>query len=618
MRIYKILTSVAFFAASVTAVAQNATVEKYSVVVNCENDKAMSVKKHLEVMIHNKQGEDMADFAVHLEHGSVSLGDFSGVVTDANGRVVRKIKKGDVNFSDYSTEFKTDGYGGYYSFTPSAFPVKVTYEWTLNYSKKVVGFDALDPLPDYDVDVKEASYELTVPADMEVLYSKRNTDAEVMCTEAGGKRTYRVRMTDLPAVKSEPLAPPFYDLEPAVVFVPKYFNLYGRKGSFESWEDFGLWEWQLCDGRQAIPADLAAKIDAKIDRTADKHAQIKQVCNMMRQMTRYISIQVGIGGWQPEMAEVTARLGLGDCKALTCLLRGMLEHVGIASYPVLLNTHREKFATEFATMGQTNHMILCVPTEKDTLWVECTNLTMPVGFRHDGMAGHEVVVCTPEGGKMVTIPGYRPEENLWESDIRIDVKTDGKADIDIRQKSYNEQYENMLRLTHLEVAEQKKSITANYKLGNIMEYRKFAVSEVEDSALIVTEVGTTSSGYASMAGSRMMIPVNPMHKNYSQLKNVPSRQLPVVTTFGYEDKEHIVVAIPEGYVLETLPKEVHLNTAVGSIDTYVKASAKEVTIDYDVKRCAGQLPADSYGEVQNLVKQIYNAYNQRIVIKKGQ
>lgn len=596
--------------------AQDATVEKYTVVADCSSNKSLTVKRHLEMTINNKQAEEYASFSAHLERGHISLGDFSGVVIDANGKTVKKIKKSDLITSEYSSEFKTDGYGVYYSYTPSSFPVKIVFDWSLSYDKNVATLGQLAPLPGYDADVKESSIQLTVPADMEVLCHKQNTDAEVKRETVGGKIVYTAQMNNIPAVKKEPLSPDFADMEPEIVFVPRDFNLYGSTGSFESWESLGRWVWQLADGRQTIPADLATKIDGAVDRSASRDVQIRQVCKLMRGMTRYISIQLGIGGWQPEKAEVTARLGLGDCKALTCLLQGMLEHIGIKSYPTIVSVDDKHLHKDFASMGQTNHMILCVPAENDTLWVECTNLTLPVGYRHTGIAGHDAVVCTPEGGKLVTIPGNLPEENLWLSDININLAQDGNADISIVHKSYSEQYEQMKGLIHRELAEQKKAVLANYSLGRIEEYKRFNISEVEDSALIVTDIQTQSNGYATVSGSRMMVPVNPMHKNHSLLRNIENRRLPVETSMGYEDKEHIVITIPEGYQVETLPKPINVETDFGSLCIKVDVEGNKVVVTYDVKRVPVKVPAEKYTDIQSFVKQIHSAYGQKIVLKK--
>lgn len=600
-----------------TSLAQDATIEQYDIQVNCSSNRSMTIRKHIEVTIHNKKAEDMADFSTTLENGTISLSDFSGTISDSNGKVIKKIKKGDLIRSEYSSEFKTNDYRVLYSFTPSSFPIHVAYDWTETFTQRMTNFEGIAPLPGYNVNVREATYQLTVPEGMEVLYHKRNTDTEVHRESQNGKVIYTARMENLKAITSEPLAPRFSDIEPSIIFEPKEFNYYGSTASLSSWQSLGQWLWQLTEGRKAIPQSLANKIDQTIDRSAPRKEQIAQACQLLRKMTRYISIQLGIGGWQPEKAEVTATLGLGDCKALTCLMCGMLEHLGISSFPTILHMSRAHLIKDFPSFGQTNHMILCVPSvDTDTLWIECTDPSLPIGYRHSGLAGHDVLLCTPDGGKLTTIADNTPEDNLWYSEVKINPNPDCSTDICINSKICGEQYESLRSLSKIEQAEQRKALMKMYNLGQVEQNKQLNVHESEGMPQLNTEVQAHSTGYAVPSGTRMILPVNPVHKSHSTLPNVVDRKLPVQTTMNYEDRENITITIPEGYAVESMPKAITLESAVGKLTMTVAQEEREVKIHCSVQRTAHNLPSSSYPEVQNFVKQIHNAYNQKLVLKK--
>ena len=96
---------------------------------------------------------------------------------------------------------------------------------------------------------------------------------------------------------------------------------------------------------------------------------------------RYVSIQLGIGGFKPSAAKFVDEKKYGDCKALTNYMKNLLSVVGIASYPALINAGYNKYPADTRFPSDPfNHVILCVPMEKDTVWLECTSNNAKAGF----------------------------------------------------------------------------------------------------------------------------------------------------------------------------------------------------------------------------------------------
>jgi transglutaminase-like putative cysteine protease len=113
--------------------------------------------------------------------------------------------------------------------------------------------------------------------------------------------------------------------------------------------------------------------------------KMEKIYGLLQQKTRYISVQLGIGGWQPFDATYVAEKGYGDCKALSNFTKAMLEVVGIPSYYTIIRAGEN--ATEINPAfpaNQFNHAILCVPLPKD---LSAKSLWVFIGF-------HERPLCT--------------------------------------------------------------------------------------------------------------------------------------------------------------------------------------------------------------------------------
>ena len=89
----------------------------------------------------------------------------------------------------------------------------------------------------------------------------------------------------------------------------------------------------------------------------------------MQNKTRYVSIQLGIGGYQPFEASVVDKTGYGDCKALSNYMLSMLETIGIKGhYALIMAGQNSPELEEDFPSSQFNHAIVAVPNGADTLW----------------------------------------------------------------------------------------------------------------------------------------------------------------------------------------------------------------------------------------------------------
>ena len=116
-----------------------------------------------------------------------------------------------------------------------------------------------------------------------------------------------------------------------------------------------------------LPEKLKQKITDLTKECKTDKDKIKALYNYMGDNTRYVSIQIGIGGLQPMEASKVFSTGFGDCKALSNYMMAMLQETGIPAYNTIINSKSESLFEDFASAGQTDHEILTVPLENDTL-----------------------------------------------------------------------------------------------------------------------------------------------------------------------------------------------------------------------------------------------------------
>lgn len=600
----------------------DARVVEQTTQVVCKNKNNATEKHRVVYEILNQKGKEFADVSIMCDKYN-SLSSFLGIVTDASGKEIKKIKKGDLNRTEYSSEaFATDDYLLYYEYTPPTYPITVTYEWTEEMKGGLLGFPAFVPQMGTRLEVVHSKYELTAPADMGIRYKAVNMPSEVEEKKnADGTVTFVAEVNQLAPVPDEDYHVPALEMLPAVYFAPSNFNYLGTSGNSSTWEDLGKWQYGLLDGRDELTDEFKASLHAMTDTCTSVRSKIAVVYQLMEKTTRYVSIQLGIGGLQPFPAKEVCRTGFGDCKGLTNYMRAMLKELGIRSVYCTINSgKRRDFYPDFASSGMSNHVVLCVPEASgDSLWIECTNATLPLGYVHSDIAGHHAMAVDEQGGHLVRLPEYADTLHLQMTKVDVNLAADGSAQLRVQQRSEFGQYEDLIPLRYADDKKRKEWVLKNMTVPqasvstiSVDEHREpYGVPCMNVTAEI------DSRKYANITGARMFVPVNPTHRTYSSVPNHPNRKGKVYVGTGYRDIDVVTIHIPDGFTLEALPAPVQLKEAFGEFEIKAeKINDQTVAVNTSLTMHRGTYPVEAFKALYEFKKKVLQQYHQQLVLKK--
>ena len=256
-----LFTLTALLCALFTAHGQKAVVEEYAIDVDC--DKPTHAIQHFRKVttILTEQGAPLASFVCSCSKND-KLTRFKGLVTDATGRVIRKLKESELQKTEYSQYLAIDDYKMFLDYTPPVYPVTISYEWTIESHDNLLEFPRFCPQSDYDITVKKASYRLKVPKDMNVRYALQQLDTQVAVSDMSAyTQLFAVDVSDMPMLRYEPYGRPFRERMPMICFAPTDFVYYGTKGSLATWNDYGQWEYSLINGLDALPENVPRHVE---------------------------------------------------------------------------------------------------------------------------------------------------------------------------------------------------------------------------------------------------------------------------------------------------------------------------------------------------------------------
>ena len=215
------------------ACAQNILKDANSVIVEARTEvlcKSMTQsieKESLTITILNRKGLEAAHFFCGCDMFR-SLQKFSGEIINADGQSVRKIKKSELQKSEYSSSLSTDDYFYFYECNYPSLPFTVKYEWEVKCNNGLIGYPPFIPLADFNQGVEKATYRIELPAGQGCRYRELNTQGKGIqvkeSTGANGQQVIEATASKLSPIIKEPFGPDFTELFPRVYFAPSAFK----------------------------------------------------------------------------------------------------------------------------------------------------------------------------------------------------------------------------------------------------------------------------------------------------------------------------------------------------------------------------------------------------------
>ncbi|MEZ4977089.1 MAG: DUF3857 domain-containing protein [Flavobacteriaceae bacterium] len=591
----------------------NAVVRLASMEINILSQDKMLIKNKRIVTVLNSNGDSKVGAVYHYDSNN-KLKVLEAMVYDAMGKEIKKIKKKD--FADVSA---TDGFSlytdsrlKYLKYTPVNYPY--TVEFTEEYETSfTVGIPGWYPLEGYSVSVEKSIYSIVNNSGIEMSVKTKNLENY----KIENKENQYFEVTDLKAMKYEAYSPGFSNFSPSVKVALKQFNIEGVGGINNNWQDFGKWiNEKLLNNTTHLSEDTLNEIKAL---TADAETDIEKakiVYHFVQEKTRYISVQVGIGGWKPMLASDVDRLGYGDCKGLSNYTKALMDAVGIKAYYTIIYGDRDvrSIDSHFSSL-QGNHVILCLPQQNNAVWLECTNQTVPFGYIANFTDDRDALVITPEGGEIKHTTVYNTIENLLDSKSKIKLDEAGGFQATITTKSYGTQYyyhERIMRKNHKDQVLHYKNY---WSYLNTLQINDYNFNNDKDSIVFTEDVVLKAAKYATKAGNRLLVQPN----FFNRIEDVPpkysSRKLPFEVDRGFVDSDEFEIEIPDTYELEAAFEPISISNKFGSYSASVNTSEGNIIYKRKIQLNKGSYTKEEYDTFRKFWQDVVKYDKSKIVLK---
>jgi len=126
----------------------------------------------------------------------------------------------------------------------------------------------------------------------------------------------------------------------------------------------------------------------------------------------------------------------------------------------------------------------------------------------------------------------------------------------------------------------------------------------------------TSVGYASVTGKRLFIAPNLFNKTGLKYSPDSVRKYDIVYNLAFTDIDSVAIQVPGGYITESMPQPVKLESKFGKYSCSVKVEGDKIYYTRLYEKNKSRFPASDYAELVKFQEQIYKADRTKIVLVK--
>jgi hypothetical protein len=487
-----------------------------------------------------------------------------------------------------------------------------------------------------EIPVRETHYSLQLPPGWAYKAYWINYP-ETKPTESGTQLQWTVG--DVKGIRQEAEMPPLNGVSGRMVvsFFPQGGAL--TRG-FTNWQEMGAWYGGLTSGRRDASPQIKQQVATLTSASSTPLDKMKALAQFTQHDVRYVSIQLGIGGFQPHPAADIFVHRYGDCKDKATLMSSMLSQIGIDSYYVVINVERGAVVPEMpANIAAFNHVILAIklppnvaspsltatvqhPRLGTLLYFDPTNELTPFGEIGGYLQSNYGLLVTPDGGELVELPRQATAMNSIQRTGKLTLDSTGTLTGDVSETRVGDRaWSERGRLRAVNKNTEKVKPIEDLLAGSLSI---FHITHATIDNLNQTDqpfgfhYSFEAQNYAKNAGGLLLVRPRVLGiKSSGLLETKEPRKFPIEFEGPSRDTDAFEITIPAGYVVDDVPPPVDADYGFASYHS--KTEVKGNTIQYsrtmEVKELS--VPVAQADELKKFYRIIAGDERNTVVLKSG-
>lgn len=363
----------------------------------------------------------------------------------------------------------------------------------------------------------------------------------------------------------------------------------------------------------ALAADITAGCSSDIE-------IIDSIASWVRQNIRYVAVEHGEYGIRPEAAHTVLERRYGDCKGSANLIKALLHSSGIDGRLVWIGTAAEVSTRwdSVPSLMSGNHQIAAAVLPDTIIYADGTATWSPAGYVSQSLRRQQAMIedgdsymlrMVPDVGRDADTDTLTAHFAIDGSDLHGSIAHDMGGMFKISALgSYNDvDQSNRQQLLRYIISYPKKNVSCH-------DVRLEAPGPASQRCRIISD-SISEHGAVYRAGDKLIVDLRPVRRNLGLIKT-EKRKRGMVNPFAFTYVAHIILDIPEGCEVESMPADQTFDSPwFGGFITYRQKNGR-IECDAEVSTRRNNAAVSELEARNAAIKAITRASESKIILKR--
>ena len=455
-------------------------------------------------------------------------------------------------------------------------------------------------------------YKVIAPEDMKLKYLLLNPFPGIQSSPKinrhGNKKIYLWEYKNMPQIIEETSMPPIGEVAFGILVT-----------TVNSWEEFSDWWRKKIAGKTEPDEPIRGKVAELTKDLSTSGEKMEAIFDYVKREIRYVSIDWGKSGYEPENAKKVFENKYGDCKDKSTLLISMLRAARIPAYYVLIPTSSiGNLIKDFSFPLQFDHCIVAVQNEGKYHFIDPVDETNRFDYLPDSDRNRDVLIFDDKKIVFDKTPLAKPEENGYYSQSQIKIELDGSIEGEVRNFSFGDEESSVRSLlidngpTEIKESLEKKldQISSG---ANLLTFTHTDPLNFKERAEITIKYN--AKDYCRKAGDILIFDVPEISKSCTAIGK-KDRRYPIIVSNNSFGKDEVEFNVPDGYKIYYLPEPVEIINQYFEFRSIYQKEGKKIVYQGEFVKKAMRITPEEYPVYQKFCDGMGKSFRRQVLFRK--